>query len=170
MNVTTSPTSSNSTVQIPKLKSMTTGRTTSTATEASTTGTEPFDLDILTSFKGQDVEVTYRATHNHPRTLIGKVVGVAQRDRTGNPPDLVLANRSPKLILVNTTKITRVRSTMEIENMWEMNPMELARIGYEAFIDRAGVEALPWADVPHKEKEIWMATSEAVRDAVRQGA
>lgn len=153
-----------------KVPSKMTGRTSLTSTVRSGTGTDHFCTDTLTSFKGQDVEVIYKAGNNHPRTLIGRVVGVAQRDRTGNPPDLVLANRSAKLILVNTAKITSVRSTMEIENMWEMNPMELARVCYEAFIDRAGVDALAWDQLTHKEREIWMAASEAVRDAVSLGA
>lgn len=153
-----------------KVPSTTTGKTSITTMGHSTTGTKPFCPVELATFKGQDVEVTYRATHGHPRVVIGKLVGVAQRDRTGNPPDAVLANRSRHLVLINTTKITKVRSTMEINNMWEMDPMKLAQVCYEAFIDRAGVQALEWTELAHSEREIWMAASEAVRDAVSLGA
>jgi hypothetical protein len=165
--VTLSATKRKSTEEKDSLRTI--GKTSLIGTVATGTGTEPYPVSKLATWIGTDIEVTYRATSSSKRTVVGKLVGIAQRDRSGNPPDAVLSNKSSKLILVNTTRIERVRSMMEFDSVWEMNAMELARIGYEAWKDSSKANR-EWVELSPVEKEFWLASADAVRNAVNLAA
>lgn len=153
---------------VEKAPSKTIGRTTTTNTVHSGAGIEQVPLETLRAHIGQDIEVTYRVNMSTERVFVGKLVGIADRASTANPPDLVIKNRSPNLILINTSRVVKVRSTMELLGVWDLNPMELASVGYEAWKAASGATR-EWLDLPPIEKEMWLACSEAVRDAVNQG-
>lgn len=146
------------------------GKISTTNTVLNGTGPEDLTLDVLRSYVGQDVQVTYRVNMSINRTFVGKLIGLADRASTANPPDLVIKNRSTNLVLVNTARLVKITSTMERFRMsWDMNPMELARVGYEAWKDASAAER-EWVELPHAEKEMWLASSEAIRHAVSLGA
>jgi hypothetical protein len=145
------------------------GRTALSGTSAYAARNEAYPVDKLRTWIGSDIEITYRATNLSIRTVVGKLVGVAQRDRSGTSPDAVLANKLSAFTLISTVRIVGVRSVMEFDDVWEMNAMDLARIGYEAWKDRSGT-AREWLDISHAEKETWLACADAIRNAVNLGA
>jgi hypothetical protein len=155
---------------VPERPSKARGKISTTNTVLNGTGPEELTLDVLRSYVGQDVQVTYRVNMSINRTFVGSLIGLADRASTANPPDLVIKNRSTNLVLVNTARLVSVRSTLEGFRMsWDMNPMELARVAYEAWKD-ASAATREWVELPHAEKEMWLASSEAVRHAVNLGA